>query len=57
MSETWLKLIGTSKKRAPERYRKPYADFSNNHRPRDVHRGDRLVLYGAGGSKRVFALA
>jgi hypothetical protein len=57
MSETWLKLIGSSKNRCPEHYRKPYADFSISKRPRHVHLGDYLVLYAAGGSKRLFALA
>lgn len=57
MSEVWLKLIGTSANPAPEHYRKLYADFSRRYRPRDVHRGDHLVLYAAGGSKRIFALA
>jgi hypothetical protein len=57
MSETWLKLIGSSKNPCPEQYRKPYADFSISKRPRHVHTGDQLVLYAAGGSKRLFALA
>jgi hypothetical protein len=57
MSETWLKLIGTSEKPCREIYDKTYADFSKRYRPRDVHRGDRMVLYAAGGSKRIFALA
>jgi len=57
MSETWLKLIGTSDKPAPEFYDKPYVDFSKSKRPRDVRPGDQVVLYAAGGSKRIFALA
>jgi hypothetical protein len=57
MSETWLKLIGSHDKPAPEHYRKPYVDFSKSRRPRHVHPGDWVVLYAAGGSKSLFALA
>ncbi|MDT7806410.1 MAG: hypothetical protein QOJ70_223 [Acidobacteriota bacterium] len=57
MSEHWLKLIGSSKNPCPEHYSKPYVDFSKSKRPRHVHPGDRVVLYAAGGSKRLFALA
>jgi hypothetical protein len=56
MPETWLKLIGSSKSACPEFYDKPYADFSKSKRPR-VRAGDQLVLYAAGGSKCLFALA
>src|SRR2546421_462352 len=57
MSESWLKLIGSSKDPCPEHYQKPYADFSKSKRPRHIHPGDKVVLYAAGGSKRLFALA
>jgi hypothetical protein len=36
---------------------KLYADFSPTRRPRQIHIGDHLVLYAAGGRKRVFAIA
>ena len=57
MSEIWLKLIGRSGAPAPEHYAKLYVDFSRSKRPRDVHPGDHVILYAAGGSKHIFALA
>jgi hypothetical protein len=57
MSESWLKLIGTSKKPFQGRYENPHVDFSKNKRPRAIHPGDQIVLYAPGGSKRLFALA
>jgi hypothetical protein len=57
MSENWLKLIGSSKNPCPEHYQKLYVDFSKSKRPRHIHPGDKAVLYAAGGSKRLFALA
>jgi hypothetical protein len=57
VSKTWLKLIGSSRNGCPENYKKPYADFSKSKRPRHIHPGDYLVLYAAGGSKRLFAIA
>jgi hypothetical protein len=59
MSEVWLKLIGTGKDPCEENYafKKEFADFSISKRPNDVHPGDQLVLYAAGGSRYLFALA
>jgi len=51
----FLKLIGSADNPCPEPYEKSYVDFSRN--PRQVNPGDHLVLYAAGGRKRVFALA
>ena len=51
----FLKTIGSARKPYPGAYTKPYVDFS--HYPRQVKIGDHLVLYAAGGSKRVFAIA
>jgi hypothetical protein len=51
----FLKLISSAENPCPEPYRKNYVDFSRN--PRQVKPGDHLVLYAAGGRKRVFALA
>lgn len=51
----FLKLIGSTENPCPELYAKNYADFSR--RPRQVKLGDHLVLYAAGGRKRVFAIA
>jgi len=59
MDEVWLKLIGWSKDTCAENYAydKEFVDFSKHRRPNDVHPGDQLVLYAAGGSKHLFALA
>ncbi|MDQ3743941.1 MAG: EVE domain-containing protein [Acidobacteriota bacterium] len=51
----FLKLIGSAENPCPEFYEKSYVDFSRN--PRQVQPGDHLVLYAAGGLKRVFAIA
>lgn len=51
----FLKLIGSAEHPCPEPYVKNYVDFSRN--PRQVQPGDHLVLYAAGGRKRVFAIA
>lgn len=51
----FLKLIGTAQNPCPEPYTKKYVDFSRN--PRQVKPRDRLVLYAAGGRKRIFAIA
>jgi len=51
----FLKLIGSAENPCPEPYDKKFVDFSRN--PRQVQPGDHLVLYAAGGRKRVFAIA
>lgn len=51
----FLKLIGSAENPCPEPYSQSFVDFSR--RPRQIRRGDHLVLYAAGGRKRVFALA
>lgn len=53
----FLKLIGFGKNPCPEPYEEPYADFSLSRRPRRIREGDYLILYAAGGRKRVFANA
>jgi hypothetical protein len=53
----FLKIIGSGNDPCPEPYEKPYADFSPRRRPRQIHEGDHLILYAAGGRKRVFAVA
>ena len=53
----FLKVIGSGINPCPEPYEKPYADFSPTRRPRQIHEGDHLILYAAGGRKRVFATA
>jgi EVE domain len=52
---TFLKLIGSGKNPCPEPYEEKYVDFSR--RPHQINPGDYLVLYAAGGRKRVFAIA
>jgi uncharacterized protein (DUF433 family) len=51
----FLKLIGSADAPWHDFYDKEYVDFSR--RPNQVQPGDFLVLYAAGGLKRVFALA
>ena len=51
----FLKVIGSAENPCPEPYDKEFVDFSRN--PRQVQLGDHLVLYAAGGRKRVFAIA
>lgn len=53
----FLKVIGSGNNPCPEPYEEPYADFSPRRRPRQIHEGDHLILYAAGGRKRVFAVA
>jgi hypothetical protein len=53
----FLKVIGSGINPCPEPYEEPYADFSLRRRPRQIHEGDHLILYAAGGRKRVFAIA
>jgi hypothetical protein len=53
----FLKVIGSGLSPCPEPYEEPYADFSPNRRPRQIQKGDHLILYAAGGRKRVFAVA
>src|SRR5205085_1204928 len=55
MSAYWLKMIGMTESPMIGTYKRDYVDFAK--RPRRLHRGDHLVLYAVGGSKRVFALA
>jgi hypothetical protein len=57
MSEIWLKLIGSRKNPYSGHYENLFVDFSKSKRPRAIHPGDQMVLYAAGGSKRLFALA
>lgn len=51
----FLKLIGSTENPCPEPYEEPFVDFARH--PRQVHPGDHLVLYAAGGRRCVFALA
>jgi hypothetical protein len=51
----FLKLIGDGVNPCPEPYSWSFVDFSRH--PRQIQTGDHLVLYAAGGRKRVFALA
>jgi hypothetical protein len=51
----FLKLIGDAVNPCPEPYSWSFVDFSRT--PRQIQKGDHLVLYAAGGRKRVFALA
>lgn len=51
----FLKLIGSGNNPCPEPYERLFADFSRY--PRSIRIGDHLILYAAGGRKRVFALA
>ena len=53
----FLKVIGSGLNPCPEPYEKPFADFSPTRRPRQIHEGDHLILYAAGGRKSVFAVA
>ena len=53
----FLKVIGSGLNPCPEPYEKPFADFSPTRRPRQIHEGDNLILYAAGGRKCVFAVA
>ena len=53
----FLKVIGSGLDPCPEPYEEPFADFSPSRRPRQIHEGDHLILYAAGGRKRVFANA
>jgi hypothetical protein len=57
MCALWLKMIGTSDEPWPELkpYDQKHVGFRGR-RPSGVRRGDRMVLYAVGGSKRVFAL-
>jgi hypothetical protein len=55
MSRFWLKVLGSDEIPCPESYTLDYVDFAR--RPRRMRIGDRLVLYAAGGSKRIFGLA
>lgn len=56
MSNYWLKMIGTTEIHCPNSYTRKYVEFRGD-RPRQIHRGDHVILYAVGGSKRVFALA
>jgi len=53
----WLKMIGTADGHWPEdrRYDLDRIYFRGR-KPSGVHRGDRMVLYGVGCDKRIFAL-
>jgi hypothetical protein len=51
----FLKLIGDARNPCPEPYSWSFVDFSR--RPRQIERGDHLVLYAAGGRQTVFAIA
>lgn len=51
----FLKLIGSTESPCLEPYSQSFVDFSR--RPHQIKKGDHLVLYAAGGRKRVFALA
>jgi hypothetical protein len=53
----FLKVIGSGLNPCPEPYEKTFADFSPRRRPRQIHEGDHLILYAAGGRKSVFAVA
>jgi len=53
----FLKVIGSGLNPCPEPYEEPFADFSPSRRPRQIHEGDHLILYAAGGRKSVFANA
>ncbi len=53
----FLKMIGSGKSPCPEPYAEPFADFSPSRPPNKIHIGDHLILYAAGGRKRVFAIA
>jgi hypothetical protein len=53
----FLKVIGSGVNPCPEPYEEPYVDFSPRRRPRQIHKGDHLILYAAGGRKCVFAIA
>ena len=55
MGAYWLKMIGMVESPASGTYERDYVDFAR--RPSRLHRGDHVVLYAVGGSKRVFALA
>lgn len=51
----WLKMIGTTEKPCRDGYDRDHVDFTRE--PRDLHKGDQLILYAVGGSTRVFAVA
>lgn len=53
----FLKVIGSGRNPCLEPYERPVADFSLARRPRQIHEGDHLILYAAGGRKRVFTIA
>jgi hypothetical protein len=54
----FLKVIGSGQIPCPEPYDRPYVDFSDRSNPaKRVSIGDELILYAAGGSKRIFAKA
>ena len=52
---TFLKLIGDAVNPCPDPYKWSFVDFSRT--PRQIQKGDHLILYAAGGQKRVFAVA
>jgi hypothetical protein len=56
MTTFWLKMIGTAEKPWQDRpYDHAFVGFRGR-KPSGIHRGDHLVLYAVGGSKRIFAL-
>lgn len=55
MSSAWLKVIGTTERPCREGYERDHVDFPIE--PRDLCRGDVLVLYAVGSGTRVFAIA
>ena len=44
----YLKVIGTGKDPIPGPWREPYAEFTPNHPPDNISKGDFLILYAAG---------
>jgi hypothetical protein len=52
---TWLKLIGSGKYPITG-WKENYVGFRKEKKP-GIRKGDHLVLYAPGGSKRIFALA
>jgi RNA polymerase sigma factor (sigma-70 family) len=56
MSESWLKIIGTSDKPCPETWTKNHVHFRKD-KPSGIRSGDRIVLYAVARQKQIFALA
>ena len=53
---SWLKVVGIAERAVEHGYKENYVGLRTTGKPQ-IHAGDHLFLYAAGGSKRIFALA